>query len=77
MPRYFFDIYNGQTTPDPEGLELPDDGAAIERAKVEARGLAAESVRGGHLVGHHRIEVLDETRRRVGVVRFDDAVAIR
>ena len=76
MALYFFDIYNDETVMDPEGIELPDDAAAMQRAVVETRVLAAESVRKGHLVGSHRVEVRDANRDLVGTVRFDEAVAI-
>lgn len=76
MPRYFFDIFNDEVVSDEEGIPLADDREAMRRAVIEARELAAESVRNGHLVGSHRVEVLDEQRERIGVVRFDEAVAI-
>ena len=76
MPRFFFDIYNDVVTTDPEGLELSNDDAAMARALIEVRELAAESVRRGHLVGSHRVEVLDQERNCVGAVRFDEAVRI-
>ena len=77
MPLYFFDIYNDETVLDPEGIDLADDAAALERAAVEARVLAAESVRKGHLVRSHHVEVLDADRKPIGTVRFDEAVEIR
>ena len=76
MPRYFFDIYNDEDTIDTEGLELADEAAAMARSVIEARELAAESVRQGHLVGSHRIEVRDADRQCIGAVRFDEAVTI-
>jgi hypothetical protein len=77
MARYFFAIHDTEVVPDPEGIELPDAAAAMARAMVEARELAAESVRQGHFDGHHRIDVTDEAGACVGAVRFDEAVAIR
>ena len=38
--------------------------------------MAAQSVREGHLVLDHRIEVTDETGATVGVVHFRDVVEI-
>jgi hypothetical protein len=76
MPLYYFNIFNDEITMDAEGIELDGDEAAMARAVVEARIMAAESVRSGHLVGSHHIEVLDEAQRCVGAVRFDEAVAI-
>lgn len=76
VERFFFDIYNDEDVADPEGIELPDSAAAMARAVEEARVLAAESVRRGHLVGSHRVEVRDAKGNRVGAVRFDEAVRI-
>lgn len=76
MPRYFFDIFNDEVVSDEEGIPLAGDEEAMRRAVIEARELAAESVCNGHLVGSHRVEVLDERRERIGAVRFDEAVAI-
>jgi hypothetical protein len=41
------------------------------------RSLAADTVRHGHLVGHHRIEFVDEGQNPLGEVRFDEAVDIK
>lgn len=76
MALYYFNIFNDEITMDAEGIELDGDEAAMARAVVEARIMAAESVRSGHLVGSHHIEVRDEAQRRIGAVRFDEAVAI-
>lgn len=76
MAHYYFNIYNDEVTLDPEGAEFPDDDAAMANALREARVLAAESVRQGHLVRGHRIEVVDEQHFPVGAVRFDEAVRI-
>ncbi len=76
MPLYYMNIYNDDVTMDPEGVELADDEAAMARALIEVRALAADTVRRGHLVGHHRIEVTDAERKPIGSVRFDEAVTI-
>lgn len=44
---------------------------------LEARALAADDVRHGHLFGHHCIEVADAKRKPIGSVRFDEAVDIQ
>ncbi len=77
MPRYFFNVYNDDTTIDDEGMELSDPDAAKALALQEARVLAADTVLQGHLVAHHRIEILDEERHAIASVRFDEAVEIR
>ena len=77
MPRYYFNLYNGDATIDDEGSELSDDQAALARAVKEARALAADNVSNGHFTGRDRIEVTNEARDVVGSVRFDEAVEIR
>ena len=76
MPLYYFHIYNDDVTMDPEGAAFADDEAAMAHAVKEVRVLAAETVRHGHFFGHHRLEVVDADRNRVGEVRFDEAVSI-
>lgn len=77
MPRYYFNIYNDDITMDPEGAELADEHAAYAYAVKEVRVLAAETVRHGHLTGHHRIDIVDERQHPIGSVRFDEAVELR
>jgi hypothetical protein len=43
---------------------------------VNARALAAETVREGRLVLDHRIEVTDKSGRKVATVRFRDVVEV-
>jgi hypothetical protein len=77
MSRYYFNVYNDEITLDEEGAELADTSTALRRAADEARNFAAESVKArGHLVLHHKIEVEDEGRNKVGVVYFRDVIAI-
>lgn len=76
MALYYFHIYNDDVTLDPEGTELADDEAAMALAVIETRGLAAETVRHGHFVGHHYIEVVGADRQLIGKVRFDEAVTV-
>ncbi len=77
MPQYFFNLFNDVVTMADESLDFPDAAAALAHATDEARALAADTVREGHFVGNHYIEVQDQDRERVGVVRFDEAVEIR
>lgn len=76
MPPYFFNLFNDIVTTAEEGVDLPDDDAVREYAIREARAMAAECVRSGHLTLSHRIDYLDAERRHVGTVRFDEAVTI-
>jgi len=76
MPRYYFDLHNDVDSLDDQGCVFPDDAAAIEHGIMEARHMAAHSVDQGHLIKHDRIEVRDEDRQLVRVVRFGEAVLI-
>jgi hypothetical protein len=78
MPRYYFHVYNDEQTYDEEGMELLDTMAALTRARCEARILAAESIKEfGHLIMGHRIEVSDESGRKILTVRFSDVVDVQ
>lgn len=76
MPKFYFNLYNDVTSIDEEGLELPNAALALQRAAAIAREMAAESVRQGHLVLEHRLEVTDESGETVGAVYFRDVVRI-
>lgn len=62
MPRYFFNVHDGGSSPDQEGTELPDDDAARQEAvDFAGRMLSDEASRfapGDEL----HIEVTDTTR---------------
>lgn len=78
MPRYYFHLHNDVDAPDDEGVEFPDLEAARQHAMADARFTAGETVKEmGHFVGHHRIDIEDETGAVLAIVRFDDAVALR
>ena len=77
MPRYFFHLFNDETTLDDEGRELPNDAAARDRGAKDARIMAAESVRKGHLILDHRIEVTCEDGRKLDTIHFRDVVTIQ
>ena len=76
MRRYFFHLYNDETSIDDEGRQLADLAAARECAELDARHMAAESVRSGHLDLSHYVEVTDEDRRPLFRVTFGEAVRI-
>lgn len=77
MARYFFHLFNDETTRDEEGIELPDDEAARGYAAREALNQASVSVlQHGHLVLSHRIEVVDAAGGAIATVRFGDVLKI-
>jgi hypothetical protein len=76
--RYFFDLHNDTETRDQEGAELPDMESAIAHARLEAKCMAAESVREfGHLILGHSITIRDVSGSVVGAVKFADVVRVR
>jgi hypothetical protein len=77
MPRFYFHLYNDETVLDAEGTELPNVAAALQSAASMARQMAAQSVRDGHLVLHHRIEIAGQSGEIVGSVRFGDVVRVQ
>jgi hypothetical protein len=77
MPRYFFKLRGGDIeTDDEDGLALPDDEAARDKAVAYARDLLAAAVLEGRLALHERIEVEDQTGRAVASVTFGQSVGL-
>jgi hypothetical protein len=61
MPRYRFNIIDGQKIMDPTGRHLANDGHAEQEAKSLAHGL-----RRGSLGEHYEaIEVVDESGQKI------------
>ena len=76
MPHFYFHLHNDLTSIDEEGVDLPDVEAAMQKAAGTAREMAAESVREGHLVLDHRIDVANELGETVGTVHFGEVVKV-
>jgi hypothetical protein len=73
MPRFFFNVVNGDLEADKLGAELPDPKAARDEAVRTARELIAEGV-SMHGEWHHwKVVVTDETGRTVMTVPFSEA----
>jgi hypothetical protein len=77
VPRYYFHLFNDVTAIDEEGVDLPNEAAALHQAKADARHMAAQSVEEGHLILDHHIDVSDERGNKVGTVYFKDVVEIK
>lgn len=77
MPQYYFNIFNDVITMDPEGAELADDEAAHAHAVKQVRSLAADTVMHGHITASDWLEIVDEDRKPITCVRFDEAVEFR
>ena len=77
MPHYFFDLRGGEIeTDDEDGLPLPDDAAAHQKAVTFARDLLAGAVLEGRLALHERIVVRDASGRLVESLSFGQAVGL-
>jgi hypothetical protein len=77
MPRFYFHLFNDITSIDEEGVELPNAAVAVQRAKENARYMAAQSVLQGHLILDHRLEVADEHGKTIETVHFRDVVEVK
>lgn len=76
MACYFFHLHDHHHSDD-EGRELPDLATAITVARDEIRDFLADQVRHGYLDLKLRIDITDETGRRVATVHRSDAVNLR
>lgn len=74
--RYFFHLHNDVDCRDDEGRELIDSEAAKAAAIDEAREMASESVRKGHLDLSHYIAVDDEAGTLLFKTTFGEAVKV-
>lgn len=76
MRRFYFHVFNDETTIDEEGMDFSDLDAARRQAIAAARDLACESIRNGHLNLDHRIEITSEHNARLMTVTFREAFTI-
>ncbi len=76
MPRFYFHLHNDVDTFDEEGRELPDVEAARSASLHDARNMAAESVKKGHLDPSHYVAVTDENGETLFCTTFGEAVTI-
>ena len=80
MNRYFFHLVDHAEVDvdiDGRGQELPDVAAAIAVATDEMRKFLADQVRNGYLDLELRIDIVDESGRKVATVCRSDAVKLR
>ena len=70
MPRYFFHVYDGSSSPDTDGTELPDiytaQAEAIRTSGEILRDMGAEFWNGTEWT----LEVTDESDQILFVIRF-------
>ena len=77
MPRYFFHLYNDVEAADPDGVELPNIGAARMVAIHNARFTVAETIKTeGRFVGDHRLDIEDADGKVLDTIYFRDVVTI-
>ena len=76
MPRYFFHLHNDVDAIDEEGREFPDAESARRAAEDDARQMAGESAREGHIDKAHYIEVFDGAGNSLFRVTFGEVVTI-
>ena len=70
--RYFFDVLDGVTRSDVQGVELLNDAAAQQEARLRALGNKS-SYRLEKYDGEHRtIQVRDETERVICEIPLDE-----
>ncbi len=75
MPRFFFNIRNGNgLTEDEEGRDFPDVAAARAEALKGVRSIVAEEVKEGRLDLAGQVEILDEAGAPVLDVGFREAI---
>jgi hypothetical protein len=69
MPRYFFNVYNGLTSPDQDGSELADLATARAEAIQMAGAILSDSA--GLVDGRPwRMEILDEKGKILVTIRL-------
>jgi CRP-like cAMP-binding protein len=77
MPRFFFNIRNGNgLTEDEEGRDLPDAGRAREEAVKGVRSIVSEEAKAGRIDLAGRIEIRDERGAPLFEVPFGDALVV-
>lgn len=77
MPRYYFQVNNGQgLTPDEEGIDLQDEAAARAMAMDSIRSIISEESRKGliDLDGYVDVNDASETLTRIS---FPEAFTLR
>jgi uncharacterized protein DUF6894 len=77
VPRYYFHVFNDQTSLDDEGQQLPDLEAARARAIEGAHSLMADALKAGRIIVSHHIAVENEQGELLMNVTFGEAVEVR
>lgn len=77
MPRYFFQVRNGQRlTPDDEGIDLQDEAAARSMAMDSIRSIVAEDARKGLIDLDGYIDVKNGGAETLTRIAFPEAFTL-
>jgi len=75
MPKYYFHMREHERfVEDPDGVELPDIGAAHHEALKAAREILSELVAKGKPIDGQEFVICDETGRRIAAIPFRSAL---
>jgi hypothetical protein len=78
MPRYFFQVSNGQgITPDEEGIDLQDEAAARRMAMDSVRSIISEEARKGLIDLDGHIDIIDSSGQALIKITFPEAFSLR
>lgn len=68
MPRYYFEVTDGQRLVDPSGVDCANDQAAQKQAKVIATQIAADIP---DQAGVRRVVVIDDEGREIAAIQIE------
>lgn len=75
MPLFYFDIRGSEcTAKDDEGMDFPDNAAALEEGRRGARDLLVEEIKREAVVGDRRVEVRTSEGEIIGGFPLKDFV---
>ncbi len=77
MPRLYFNLFEGvRIVPDEEGKEVPDIATARDIAVNAIRSIVADDANQGVVDLRGRIEICNEEKEVLAVLRFSEAVEL-
>ena len=76
MPRFYFRFCDGDELPDHLGIEFTDIQTAKSEAIQGIRSLVSDLARQGRVPVSERVEIEDESGKRVLTVSFGEALSL-
>ena len=77
MTQYFFNLHNDVEAVDEEGMDFPNDSAALHYAAQSIRSLVAHSIDAtGQFALHHSIDVLKENAVLLANIKYGDVITV-